>query len=179
MSEADISASQWRWYGSPGHFICGMHCRFHLCTKVGRFLVSTVGEYTPPYMVAGGDNREGDWIAENYPGLDIGYQRKYETMVFEITDKKCGDPACGCGMPLHNGRMMIVASLLFSGPVAMPSFNNHSSYRFMDTEYVHGRGKWRETFKEQWSTCEERRALRRRRRQAVKEGRLQSKRKGR
>lgn len=73
---------------------------------------------------------------------------------------------------------MIVASLLFSGPVAMPSFNNRSSYRFMDTEYVHGRSHWRDSHKEQWSTCEERRAKRRRRRQAVKEGRLQAKRKG-
>lgn len=104
MTSSDIPASRWRWYGSPGHFICGSHCRFHLCTVVGRFLVSTVGEYTPPYMVSGGDKKEANWIQENYPGLDIGHQRKYETMVFEVSDRKCDDPSCGCGMPLHSGR---------------------------------------------------------------------------
>ena len=33
-----------KWFGSPGHFICSFDCRFHLCTQVGDYLVSTVGE---------------------------------------------------------------------------------------------------------------------------------------
>jgi hypothetical protein len=36
-----------RWFGHAGHFICAEWCRFHLCTQVGPYLISTVGEYVP------------------------------------------------------------------------------------------------------------------------------------
>lgn len=42
-----IDRSEWEWFGNVGHFILGYRCRFHLCTKVGPRLVSTVGELTP------------------------------------------------------------------------------------------------------------------------------------
>ena len=46
-----IPVSDWIWFGTPGHFICANYCRFHLCTRVGDYLVSTVGEYVPPEPV--------------------------------------------------------------------------------------------------------------------------------
>jgi len=86
-----IPLSEWRWYGTPGHFICADRCRFHLCTEVGEFLVSTVGMMVPL----------------NIPGKktprtqyeEVGYKRLFETMVFKMKDR-C---SCGCRMPLIDG----------------------------------------------------------------------------
>ena len=71
------------WYGNAGHFIYASRCRFHLCTEVGEYLVSTVGEfYAKP------DDKEmtpvGGW------NKDL-----YETKVFKW-EGRCG---CGCGLP--------------------------------------------------------------------------------
>lgn len=98
-----IPSSDWKWYGKSGHFICGEDCRFHLCTLVGEFLVSTVGEYLPDSSVRDilassrgtplegkGDNRRADWMRK-FGYEDIGYDCKYETMVFRA------GPACKCG----------------------------------------------------------------------------------
>ena len=72
-----INQSEWKWYGNAGHFICGHLCRFHLTTEVGRYLVSTVGEYISPMT------NEVD---------EVGCGRKYETMVFKVIDHR----DCGC-----------------------------------------------------------------------------------
>lgn len=90
--------TKWQWFGSSGHYICGRWCRFHLCTKVGRFLVSTVGEFVHPRHGKGTEQGEADWLEKNWPGEDIGYKRKYETMVFKAGEP-CVVPKCGCGMP--------------------------------------------------------------------------------
>ena len=42
-----IEEKEWKWYGNAGHFIGSNSCRFHLCTEIGDFLVSTVGDYFP------------------------------------------------------------------------------------------------------------------------------------
>lgn len=94
-----IPASEWEWYGSAGHFICGRWCRFHLATKVGSWLVSTVGEYVHPRHSGGSEAAEKAWLKDNWPGEDIGHDRKYETMVFLIA----GQCPCGCGLPLTDG----------------------------------------------------------------------------
>ena len=39
-----INPNNWKWFGSPGHFNGGAWCRFHLCTQVGKYVISTVGE---------------------------------------------------------------------------------------------------------------------------------------
>jgi hypothetical protein len=77
----------WIWFGSPGHFIGGASCRFHMATQVGRYLVSTVGDYYPPF-----------------PGTrtEVGYKRFFETMVFKA-GKACAVKSCGCGMPTIDG----------------------------------------------------------------------------
>ena len=91
-----VSIYKWKWYGKAGHFICGDHCRFHLCTEIGPVLVSTVGEYVPDSAVRKilAETRERKDGEPEYE--DIGYQRKYETMVFRTKDR-CD---CGCGQPL-------------------------------------------------------------------------------
>jgi hypothetical protein len=107
MSEARTPPHEWKWFGNAGHLIVGQDCRFHLCTQVGSWLVSTVGEYLPDSPVreilaesrgiqleGRGDDRRYDWMRKaGYE--EIGYGRKYETMVF-----RAGSPCdCGCGMP--------------------------------------------------------------------------------
>lgn len=90
-----VPVSKWKWFGKPGHFVCAHQCRFHLCTQVGAFLVSTVGEYIPSEFRSDILTEE-EWLSANYPGADIGYKRKYETMVFRCTGGICD---CGCGVP--------------------------------------------------------------------------------
>lgn len=94
-----ISPSEWEWFGHAGHFICGRWCRFHLCTKVGPYLVSTVGEFVHPRHSKGSERTEAEWLAKNPNGADIGCDRKYETMVFKADNTPCDSLECGCGMP--------------------------------------------------------------------------------
>lgn len=53
----------------PGHFCAAHHCRWWRHDHVGRYCVSSVGEYYPPS--AGGSIDE------------VGHGRLYETMVFD------------------------------------------------------------------------------------------------
>lgn len=66
-----IQESEWKQVEGPGHFIAAQHCSFIRHTHVGRYCVSTVGEYR-----VGGK-------PEN-PIESIGYGRLYETMVFPL-----------------------------------------------------------------------------------------------
>ena len=63
--------------GEPGHFIAVRRCCFHLTTRIGDILVSTVGCYHP----------RGAGDGEPEP---IGHRRLYETMVFRIGED--GEP---------------------------------------------------------------------------------------
>jgi hypothetical protein len=102
-----ITKDKWLWMPHAGHFICGNDCRFHLATKVGKYLVSTVGEYWPDqavrrihaevcdnpwYLINGslkGDNFNSAYM-KKFGFEDLGYDRKYETMVFKaVKAKKC------------------------------------------------------------------------------------------
>lgn len=94
-----IPASDWRWYGSHGHFICGRWCRYHLATEIGSYLVSTVGQYVHPRHTAGSEQAEADWLQEHPHGEEIGAGRYYETMVFRVIGH-CDRPDCGCGLPV-------------------------------------------------------------------------------
>lgn len=71
MSDYLYPKDKWIWMPHAAHFICGHQCRFKLATYVGGYIVSTVGELPDPRKP---DSREYE---------DIGYQRKYETMVFQ------------------------------------------------------------------------------------------------
>lgn len=70
--------------GCPGHFICADRCRFRRHTQVGKYRVSTVGDFFPKH--AGPRDRigagENDW---------------FETMVFLTTGMpEKGNDGCGC-----------------------------------------------------------------------------------
>jgi hypothetical protein len=80
-----------KYFGYAGHFCCGHMCRFHLATQVGEYLISTVGDMHT-FVHPG----EKDKMQE------IGYNRFFETMVFEF-GKICHAVGCGCGMPEING----------------------------------------------------------------------------
>lgn len=80
-----MTKDKWIWMPHPGHLCIASQCRFHLNTYVGKYIVSTVGEYVPA------DSRESDWMKKN--GFkEIGLDRTYETMVFKAVKSK--DKCC-------------------------------------------------------------------------------------
>ena len=98
-----IPIEKWKWHGRAAHCCIGQWCRFHLATTVGKYLISTIGEYVHPGHSNGSEQAEAEWIRNNWPGEDVGCDRKYETMVF-LAGKRCRFPECGCGIPaLKNG----------------------------------------------------------------------------
>lgn len=76
-----IPESEWIWQGHAGHPIVAAKCRFHLATRIGAFLISTVGEYHPT----------GQKTMER---LGAGDESFYETFVF----KAGGTMECGCAV---------------------------------------------------------------------------------
>lgn len=97
-----VEAVQWEWYGHNAHFICGRWCRFHMATKVGPWLVSTVGLFVHPRRSGGGETPEREWLKDNPNGEEVGCDRFYETMVFKA-GAPCAVEGCGCGLPAING----------------------------------------------------------------------------
>jgi hypothetical protein len=97
-----VPKSEWEWFGNVAHFVCGQWCRFHLATKVGDHLVSTIGQFIHPRHSAGSERAEVLWIKDNPNGEEIGYGRTYETMVFKA-GKRCEAPGCNCGLPAISG----------------------------------------------------------------------------
>ena len=45
---------------------------------------------------------EQNWLLKNPMGEDIGYGRKFETMVF-LAGKPCSESKCNCGLPEISG----------------------------------------------------------------------------
>jgi len=103
-----VPKEEWIEMPHAGHFICGSQCRFHLNTKVGKFIISTVGEYWPDRGVRDihAQIHDETWWIENKHLLgdyydaaymkrfgfeEIGLGRKYETMVFTARkdESKC------------------------------------------------------------------------------------------
>jgi hypothetical protein len=66
---ADVPREQWYWSGYAGHFCGSAKCAFHLCTRIGDALISTVGDYRPS-----GEREE------------IGLGCTFETFVFQVRD---------------------------------------------------------------------------------------------
>lgn len=80
--------ADWEWLGHAQHFVAARDCQFRMGTKIGPYVVSTVGEYVQPEAVAKVLGRKVGEFEE------IGYGRKYETFVFKATEarKECGCP---------------------------------------------------------------------------------------
>jgi hypothetical protein len=66
-----MGRSEWQWFGTAGHFICASRCNFRMHTHVGKFCVSTVGDF----------RQERDDVEPT----KIGHDRLYETMVFDTS----------------------------------------------------------------------------------------------
>lgn len=94
-----MNKADWVWMPHAAHFIMGPNCQFHLATYVNGYLISTVGELWCERAIREIHARVHDprWLDQNIHLLgdnfdsayfkrfgfeDIGYQRKYETMVF-------------------------------------------------------------------------------------------------
>ena len=99
-----MDRSKWVWMPHAGHFICSNECQFHLNTYVGGFIVSTVGEYFPSddvreilaksrgvVLTGKGDHRRAQYM-KKIGFEEIGFQRKYETMVFRA--ERSSDSCC-------------------------------------------------------------------------------------
>jgi hypothetical protein len=84
-----ITKDQWEWFGYPGHLIVAPWCQFRLCTKVGDYLISTVGDWRPPLV--------GEQTAPRKT-IGAGDDSFFETYVFEAGER-CSHKDCGCNMP--------------------------------------------------------------------------------
>lgn len=97
---------EWVWMPHAAHLIVGRDCRFHLATVVNGYLISTVGEYLPDSQVreimaqsrkvsleGKGDERLADFMRKvGYE--EIGFGRKYETMVFRSSRRPDKSSCC-------------------------------------------------------------------------------------
>ena len=103
-----MNKEKWIWMPHPGHCIISHQCRFHLNTCVGKYIISTIGEWWPerdsreihariygPKWLSKNKHLKGDNFDRAYM-LRFGYEevgcdRKYETMVFRAkkSDNKC------------------------------------------------------------------------------------------
>jgi len=69
----------WKWYGYAGHLIVSARCAYHLTTRIGDYLISTVGDFRP----------DGD---ERAP-IGAGPDAFFETYVFDcLGEDKEGNP---------------------------------------------------------------------------------------
>lgn len=74
-----ISESEWKWYGYGGHLCVSSFCAYHLATRIGGFLISTIGDYRPR-----GKERET---------IGAGPDSFFETFVFRCDgETKDGNP---------------------------------------------------------------------------------------
>ena len=96
-----MNRENWTWLPHAAHFIASDKCQFHLATELGNgFIVSTIGEYWPeriareihasiydPEWHELNNHLKGDTYDHAYKKRfgfeEIGYERKYETMVFK------------------------------------------------------------------------------------------------
>lgn len=81
-----VPQSKWEWLGHACHFIGGQSCQFHLATKVGGWLISTVGDLRWPHKYV---NDAVEWPRDT---LGIGEEDWFETMVFPAGERI----DCGC-----------------------------------------------------------------------------------
>lgn len=104
-----MKKQNWVWMPHAGHLCIGRDCEFHLNTYVGKYIVSTVGDYWPdrqvreiharvydPVWFAENQHLKGDYFNQAYMKKfgygDISFDKKYETMVFRA--KRSGNKCC-------------------------------------------------------------------------------------
>lgn len=115
-----IGRDKWYWLPHPAHLIVASMCQFHLATKVGKHIVSTVGEWWPDrtsreihakiYDVKWhqknnhllGDCYDAAYM-KRFGFMEIGSGRKYETMVFKA-EKMSKEGCKACKFKIESGR---------------------------------------------------------------------------
>lgn len=106
-----ITKDKWVWMPHPAHLIVSSKCRFHLATKVGKFIISTVGEWWPERISREihakiydpkwheehnhllGDTYNAAYF-KRFGFKEIGCGRKYETFVFKCQKNTVKENAC-------------------------------------------------------------------------------------
>jgi len=106
-----MKKENWVWMPHAGHFILSSQCQFKLNTYVGKYIVSTVGELWNVRVVREihakvfdlkwfnkNKHKQGDDFDMAYMKKfgfeDLGYERKYETMVFKAKKTKEAEAMC-------------------------------------------------------------------------------------
>lgn len=107
-----MTKDKWIWMPHPAHFICGNYCRFVLATYVGKYIVSTVGEYWPDSTIRRihAEIHDPVWYEKNKHLLGdhfnhvyykkFGFEElhfgrwTYETMVFKAVKNKNKEDLC-------------------------------------------------------------------------------------
>ena len=69
-----MTSSEWVWHGAAGHNSESDKCKFHLCTDIGQYRISTVGRYHP----------EGVGRSSPMKATANGCPYGYTTYVFKI-----------------------------------------------------------------------------------------------
>lgn len=85
------SHESWKWYGYAGHLIVSRRCAFHLTTRVGKYLVSTVGAYYQS-------------LDDKMTTIGSGKDEYYETMVFNCDGEDGGNPVVNDYCELYGRR---------------------------------------------------------------------------
>lgn len=79
--------------GCAGHLIVANSCRWKRHTQVGKYRISTIGDYYAPDL----DRIKNDPRATKRDTIGAGDDSFFETMVFETTDEAASDnDGCGC-----------------------------------------------------------------------------------
>lgn len=110
----------WKWFGFAGHLCVSNHCRFHMTTQVGPWLISTVGAYYPPHEPKRTEPEE------------VGLNRLYETYVFRAGEP-CTTVLCGCGMPSIDGHE--IDSRAANSPGEAADYHMKLCYLWADREF--------------------------------------------
>ncbi len=111
-----ITRDKWIWMGHPAHFICARDCKFFMATRVGKYIVSSVGEYFPDAPVREifaqsrgitltgmGDARQYDYMKKvGYEELHSGGYL-YETYVFKAIKNKAKGGCEACPYIIESG----------------------------------------------------------------------------
>lgn len=96
-----IPQNKWRWLGHAQHFCAADNCRFHLATVVGKYVISTVGDYYPPLTASSkltgsaADLKAGRRPERVRERIGAGEDSFFETFVFQV-DTKAKKADCGC-----------------------------------------------------------------------------------
>lgn len=93
---------KWVWMPHAAHLCVSQDCQFVLATYVGNHIVSTVGEWLPRSLKLSDYN--GKSVVDVFE--EIGFNRKYETMVFVA---QLMNDSCSCCPYVINGSELDMA----------------------------------------------------------------------